>query len=454
MLKTVSGPLLGPAMLAGAASSSGFTTSVLDLNAEFLLSRLPAKSLVSTPFIGDHDKPEAALDVVFHQFSKFLPGGVSRNSFLRAEVRGSLLEATVSSLVESHYGKWIESRIRQFNVPGFVGLSLLHAGQVLWGLAAATIAKRIWPGIHVIAGGSHITALSSKISSNSSYGRLIDGFVSGYAEDTFVDLLRASREGSSWPAQVFTAGSMLSQRAKENLSSLPVYPSFHPIPWPRPTLPVQASRGCSYGKCSFCTYSAIEGAYREIPTPVIEHSINLAKRTGSSLSFKDSYLTMRRLRLVASLIGGDVEWSAVTKIPVHSDSADLSLLFESGCRTLEVGLETLDPVGQKIIRKETSIDSLESFVEHARNSGIHLVVNVMTGLPGVEESADLYYIEKVKQILSQYGTQYKIEGHDFEVSILSAMACEQRYVRLLSNWPWSAVARHKNLPVPPLLPAL
>jgi hypothetical protein len=61
-LKYVSGPLLGPAMLAGAGQQAGHHVQVLDLNARWIRDELPAGIAVEPQqFLGDHDRPSDIL---------------------------------------------------------------------------------------------------------------------------------------------------------------------------------------------------------------------------------------------------------------------------------------------------------------------------------------------------------------------------------------------------------
>ena len=87
--------------------------------------------------------------------------------------------------------------------PDIIGLSVMFSGQVIAGLAITLIAQQVWPGVAVVWGGAHVTALADRIANDAMYGKWVDGFVAGYAERTWVDLLDAvAIKGAAWPKEV------------------------------------------------------------------------------------------------------------------------------------------------------------------------------------------------------------------------------------------------------------
>lgn len=87
-----------------------------------------------------------------------------------------------------------------------------------------------------------------------------------------------------------------------------------------------------------------------------------------------------------------IEWSACTKLSgalVHPEF--LQLLVDSGCRTLELGVETLDVSTAALIRKPQSEAVLLLVLDAAARVGLPLVLNYITGFPGEgAAAADAY----------------------------------------------------------------
>ena len=440
MLKVVSGPLLGPSILRGAAQAAGHTVEVLDLNNEWLASVLPAAGQ-GTPFVGDHDKPEQALAAACDDLSREISLlGIDAAAFLQCRCTQEEMSRDADILSRSRFGTWIEGVFAGHSRPGLLGLSILHAGQVGWAHVAAAVCRRVWPGVPVIAGGSHVTALADVIAADVAFGEYFDGFVAGYAEETFVQLVGAVRHARPWPPEVFGAGSRGSRRATSNDSVLPSYYGTHRGMWLRRTLPAQASRGCSYGACTFCTYPVIEGASRRISEDVVVHSITKAAEAGAAVSFKDSLLTRDILIRLAELIRGRVEWSGVTKLSHSMSRRDFQTLRDSGCRTLEFGLETLDPRAQRLIHKSQPMALFEEVLARLDGLGISVVINYMTGLPNCNPADEARWREVVCTTLGDPGRSivWKVEHHRFELERLAALA-HSRYVSVSGDFPWASV---------------
>ncbi|NBR88285.1 MAG: hypothetical protein EBT61_22860, partial [Verrucomicrobia bacterium] len=260
-LKYASGPLLGPAMLAGAGRRAGHRIQVLDLAREWLIDHYPEPQSES-PFVGDHDKPSETLRGIQQDWcSLCAPAWPARLDFGQREdrivhLKAGLQEVEVAAraLCHTETGTWFKRKIGEVMQPALVGISVLYSGQVLAALALTHLVKAKWPTVPVVWGGAHVTALGEEISRDRKYGGCVDGFVYGYAERTWVELLYSVASGGSWPQEVIRAGEAY-QRAKDDPEVVPFFETS--VAWGgRLTLPAQSSRGCAYGRCAFCTYPA------------------------------------------------------------------------------------------------------------------------------------------------------------------------------------------------------
>lgn len=81
------------------------------------------------------------------------------------------MDAAAAQLADGPEGAWVESVLRAEPEPRVVGLSILYSGQVVWALAVAIVARRLWPQALVVAGGPHVTALAPEIAADARYGR-------------------------------------------------------------------------------------------------------------------------------------------------------------------------------------------------------------------------------------------------------------------------------------------
>lgn len=447
-LKAVGGPLLGPAMLAGAAHVAGYAVEVLDLNAAWLGARFPT-SPGRSGFVGDHDRPSEQLRPLQRQWSQlcggYLPGTplveLGENPYLTLTYPHALVSTGAKRMAQGPFGAWVRAKLTALPRTPLLGLSVMYSGQVLAALAVSIVARQVWPGVLVVWGGAHVTALRDSITADAAFGEHVDHFVFGYAERTWVELVRAVAEGTELPVAAVRAGSRSSVLASDDAA---VAPQFGVIRGgPGLTLPAQASRGCAYGRCTFCTYPAVEGAYRQLDLAPVVAVVALAEAHGACVAFKDSLVLPARLEAIAELVGGRLAWSACTKLSPRLDRAFLRRLASSGCATLEVGLETLTPSGQLIIEKRQTLPLFLSFLDAAAEAGIAVVVNYITGFPGADPEEERTGLAVVHTALAERapGLVAKVEHNTFQLERMSPMGRNPGGFGLavVRTWPWATV---------------
>lgn len=164
-----------------------------------------------------------------------------------------------------------------------------------------------------------------------------------------------------------------------------------------------------------------------------------AKTLGAAVSFKDSYLTPPRLRQIAEVVRGAVDWSGCTRVSSDLNAEFLRVLRTSGCRTLELGVETLIPSAQKTLMKRQPFLLLERIIRH-RPKGLVLVLNYMTGLPrtnAVEEQAAL---ARLRDLIAG-DQEIIIEENELQLVLASPMGRhpEKFGLRATGTAPWSSV---------------
>lgn len=446
-LKHFGGPMAGPAYLKGAGERAGHTVDVLDLNREWIKERITS-AYTSGQIKGDHDKPSKELNRLYQEWQELCashwptPVAVSER-----ESRTVILYAAheevigcATNMAAGFFGEWVRRHLEQAPRPELVGLSVMFSGQIIAALAATKVIHAVWPGVPVVWGGAHVTALADPISKDAIYGEGIDGFVVGYAEKTWVELLDAVAGDTPWPAEVVKAGTA-SRRAKEDGTTVPSFDLASYVQGSL-TLPIQASRGCAYGKCSFCTYPKIEGKHRKLSMAALEPVIEQAAAHAAVVSFKDSLLVPNQLREVGAMIKGRVMWSACTKLHSSFDREAMRRLYGEGLRTLEIGLETLDETSQGIINKPQSPALLRSFLDAAADAGVAIVINYLTGLPGADAREEQHWLEIVhEEVAARPNLKAMIEHNIFQLEMLSPMGSNPSAygIEIARRWPWSSL---------------
>ena len=446
-LKHATGPLLGPAMLAGAATEAGHRVDSLDLNARWIERELLGRVWRPTPFVGDHDRDEDLLRAAQERFRADTMRGWSdpaevsvREARLGLRIEHREVYRAGERVADAHRA-WLTEQLSGVERPDVFGVSVLFSGQVLWALAATAVARSIWPGVLIVWGGAHVTALAEEIARDPRYGAAADVFVAGYAEATFVALLDAVGANAPLPPACFRAGAGAAPRALDDARATPCFSDVHLPRGARLTLPAQRSRGCSYGQCTYCTYPRIEGRYRVLDAGPTQRVIAEAALRGANVSFKDSLLPVSLLEELAATIDGRVRWSACTKLSADLTDARLRELADGGCATLEIGVETVVQDAQRLIRKRQPARLLLQLLDAAERAGIALVLNYMRGFPGVDPEAERLGEDWLRsEVAARPGLTQKIERNAFELERLAPMATARTpSLRVTGSWPWSSV---------------
>ncbi len=447
-LKSVNGPLLGPAMLAGAAERAGHDVGVIDLNSTWIAERVDLTGFEPGPFVGDHDRPRGALQRLQHEVSALLQSALPDAAFVIGEdpaltvtySHGEVREAAEALVSMTAVGGWTASKLGRTTAPAVVGISVLYSGQVLWALAVSLVVRRLWPSSLIVWGGPHVTALRDEIAADRRYRWAADRFVFGHAERTFVDILEAADGRQDLPLQAVEAGAGRPLTALDDPDVVPVLTT--PLTtWPRPTVPAQGSRGCAYGRCTFCTYPAIEGRVRLVGTEHLLGVIEAAGKHGAVLSLKDSLVVPKRMVEIGRMVDGKARWSACTKLHPAFDGAFVQALASMGCATVEFGLETLTPGGQLLFDKHQTPALFQRATQALAGAGIAVVVNYMTGLPGGDPAEEAAWLAWVKGNIADLGDRAKVEHNRFQLERLSPMVRDPAAfgIRVLKAWPWSSV---------------
>lgn len=193
--------------------------------------------------------------------------------------------------------------------------------------------------------------------------------------------LRGSGQVASHGGQRFrwsrTAPPSLEDLATRPFADKPVHFSVFPG---RTTLPLMVSRGCAYGRCSFCAEGGSGGAqYLES----FEHLVPLLEaHPGSALYFQDSIFPRTRAvreRLLPLLRDSARPWGCQVYLP-HLSRDFVHELAAHGCRYVYTGIES----GAESLRAAVGKRALRNGLVHERlgwlaDEGLELGLSLMFG---------------------------------------------------------------------------
>jgi radical SAM superfamily enzyme YgiQ (UPF0313 family) len=207
-------------------------------------------------------------------------------------------------------------------------------------------------GITVVLGGPHVTLIPDDAQAHA------DAVVTGYAEDTWPQLLRDFAAGCLQPNYAQSPDLDLADRPFPDRSLLPGkrYLTNNVF---------EATRGCVHN-CDFCVVPTAWGR-KPLQKPVTDVVEDIRRHGAKKLIFVDLNLISDRdyaARLFTTLIPLKVQWYGLATVLLADDQPLLDLAAQSGCRGLLMGLESILPENLRGSRK--GFNSPEGFAEVVR----------------------------------------------------------------------------------------
>ena len=325
----------------------------------------------------------------------------------------------------------------QAEQPQLVGFSILSEQNLLYSLALGrAIKERL--GIPIALGGAMMSHLDA--------GELLQGFpwldyiFFGEAEQSLVEFV------DGWEDQQWEGVAGLAHRSAAGvcehtrpshlaLDRLPA-PDFGDFPLadyitPAPVLPIITSRGCYWGKCTFCSHTLPYGGgvrFRSAGQVVDEMETQMQRYGVRHFLFVDEAISPRTMRQLSQTILDrelDVRYGTEgVRVEQAFNEALLQQAHDSGLRWLYVGIESATQRLLDLIEKGTDIETTERFIETCRHLGIVPQLSFIVGLPSttIEElQGEIEFMKRYPMDASSYvlllGSPMHERPQDFGVRI-------------------------------------
>jgi anaerobic magnesium-protoporphyrin IX monomethyl ester cyclase len=290
-----------------------------------------------------------------------------------------------------------------WNDYGLVGISIIHIGQVIPGLTLARLLRKKFKHLHIVIGGSvfnrHADLLDNK---QALFEEFFHSAIVSEGEKPLEELVSHLKEGKpliTVPNLIYMEKQKVIHNPKAD--ALPyehlVCPTFDQLPlekylMPYPVLPYMSSRGCYWGKCTFCTHSFIYDSYyrKENETRVAEELGQLGKKYNTKyFTFSDEAISPNAFnRMSKSILQKGVEMRALGMLKFESGDKETPELFEdiynAGFLMLFFGLESANDRILKIIDKGCDQDTERSVLENSSDAGIWNHLYLFFGFPTEE----------------------------------------------------------------------
>lgn len=176
----------------------------------------------------------------------------------------------------------------------------------------------------------------------------------------------------------------------ESLDEIPL-PDFHGIDMarfltPRPIYPLMVSRGCWWGKCTFCSIGWIKNYRMASPERIRALASDLVRTYGARyVQVQDSSVPPRGARMLAEAIAAErlpLYWSGEMKFERHFLEREYcDTLHRGGCRSLLMGFESASQEVLDLMQKGYRHDELPAMLGNLRAAGISAELSWFIGFP-------------------------------------------------------------------------
>ncbi len=288
-----------------------------------------------------------------------------------------LARGEAATLFRGYFRERVLPRVAALQ-PKLVGLSVNYVHQVIPAFELAGLIRRAFPGTAIIGGGGMFTSWKEPLRSL------------GLRFSSFDRIVFGPGEG---PLAALAAGTAGEDYFLEGSGSPAFLPDFGFAPpeqylSPLPVLPVCASRGCYWRRCLFCPEAAAPTQPFAVSSPGAfpDLLLKLSRRYGvRHFHLTDNAIPPATLGALAARAGDlqGLAWHGFVRFErALLDRELVSGLARSGCRMLQLGLESGSQGVLDRLQKGTRLEEAGDILENLRRAGIASYVYVMLGTPG------------------------------------------------------------------------
>jgi hypothetical protein len=283
-----------------------------------------------------------------------------------------------------------------------VGLSVCFPGQLQPAYAFALKIKALLPEVHVTCGGPGLTQLFIRLTGQDLLRALgpFDSAIVFEGEHALLNLCRALDEKRALRGlpNVVHRDPLLGAKwqpgeGAEDLRQLPA-PDFDGLPLdlyfsPHLTLPYDPTRGCYWGKCTFCHYGLAEtgtASYRERGAErTVDHLQALREKYGTRWFYlsQDSVAPKTLLKIAQEIArrGLDLKWATDLKPEKYLTAERAQALRDGGGVACALGVESANPRVLQLIDKGAPVSTVKETIRHLAQAGLAVEAMCFTDFP-------------------------------------------------------------------------
>ncbi len=283
--------------------------------------------------------------------------------------------------------------------PRIIGISINYLHQALPAFELAGLLRGTFPQIKLVAGGGLITSWKETLKQLDLLLPPFDHLIFGPAE-------------AALSALVGNPGKL--PRTVSDHSTIAFVPDFsfarlEDYLSPHTILPLTASRGCYWRQCLFCPEAA-NPVHPYCSFPAAELSREMRRLADdhavSYIQLTDNAIPVNMLRALSNNPQGlqGINWFGFVRFEkALEDPEFVKALAQSGCKMLQLGLESGSQTVLDRLHKGIKLVSVVKILENLAAAGIATFVYIMLGTPGETEADAELTLEFLEQHADKIG---------------------------------------------------
>ena len=292
--------------------------------------------------------------------------------------------------------------------PDVVGISIGTQMQLLAGLTFCKLIKEAFPAVNVVVGGNVVTRLHEELPRHDRFfGEVFDAAILYEGEHAllwYIEALNGERPMASVPNLIYRDATGVHENQEvytEKTTALPL-PDFDGFPLdsyfvPERIMPYLATRGCYWGRCTFCDHG--QGYFDQFRGKTAQLVVEQVKALRDKYQcrhflFSDESYPRALFKKVSQLLVNQnvgIKWTTLIRFEeTLQDQALWDQAAKSGCCTLYYGMESANERVLNLMDKHAKPAVMRNNLEMAAKSGIWNHVMAFYGFPGetVEEAME------------------------------------------------------------------
>lgn len=312
------------------------------------------------------------------------------------------------------------------NEADLVGISLTGTNQIIPSYILATLIKEKNPNVKIVIGGNTVSRWCPLLQNTPELFMNVDYYMYGEGEYPFtklIEFIEGSISINEVPNILYVNDEKIVVMNEDNsyidINSLPT-PIFNKDEIkkyfsPCVVMPLLASRGCFWGKCTFCDHSYIyHGTYRKRSSDLVMQDIKtLANEYGChAINFHDEAIAPVEISELSDKLLAEnikIKWTTCARLDMAMSKDLLEKAHDAGLRILFFGLESMNQRVLQKMQKGTKVQTIKQILKDSAAVNIWNHLFFICGFPTEtkeEFNETLEFVQNNRDYIHSSGCSY------------------------------------------------